>query len=145
MAREATPFSRILYAASLCFILFFFPKNLNFSWIFFQKLKDHHINPTKYISFHVFFFQCASGVPRGRHPKSSVGARQRKSSKSEQRIERLGDGYHLKGHQWCLLHEKNIDVHMCTYTVHISGKHSFFFWGGGENIAQTCKMTRSIE
>lgn len=42
----------------------FFPKNLDFSWRFFQKLKDHHINPTKYISFHVFFFpvclRCAS-------------------------------------------------------------------------------------
>lgn len=45
-----------------------------------------------------FFFRCASGVPRGRN------AWQRKSSKSEQRIERIerlgdGEGYQLKGHQ----------------------------------------------
>lgn len=77
---------------------FFFSEKSQFFMEIFPEIEGPSHQPKKYISFHVFFFRCASGVPRGRN------AWQRKSSKSEQRIERIerlgdGEGYQLKGHQ----------------------------------------------
>ena len=112
---------------------FFFPKNLNFSWRFFQKLEDHHINPTQKIHQFpcVFFPVCLRFASR---------------SQCKAAWKFQGAAYRATWWWWRISFERSSV--MCIFTpwkkyrctmmyicvrIHVSGKH-FFFGGGAARI-----------